>query len=63
MTMDELIRALRLCVNEGELKDPCKHCPADKEEAPTCMYTVMLEAADRLEGLDERVAIMEEGGK
>ena len=66
MTTDELIRALRLCSNHcnyhcgiGEKEyDPCPDCPANNMDAPLCLEAVRCEAADRLEELDERVAIM-----
>ena len=50
MTTNELIRALR------ELPSRSICIPNDAE-------TIMTEAADRLEELDERIAIMEEGCK
>lgn len=50
MTTDELIRALREYANAGEM--------------PLALVrNAMTAAADRLEELDERVAIMEEGNK
>lgn len=50
MTTDELIRALREYANADEM--PLR-----------LVRNAMAEAADRLEHLDERVAIMMEGNK
>lgn len=71
MMTNELIRALRLCSNhcnchcgiEEKEYDPCPDCPANHMGAPLCLESVMCAAADRLEELDERVAIMMEGNK
>lgn len=71
MMTNELIRALRLCSNhcnchcgiEEKEYDPCPDCPANHMDAPLCLESVMHEAADRLEELDERVSIMMEGNK
>ena len=71
MTTNELIRALRLCSNhcnchcgiEEKEYDPCPDCPANHMDAPLCLESVMRDAADRLEDLDERVSIMMEGNK
>lgn len=71
MTINELIRALRLCSNhcnchcgiEEKEYDPCPDCPANHMDAPLCLESVMCDAADRLEDLDERVSIMMEGNK
>lgn len=57
MTTDELIKALRCC-QSNEIEDPCAECPADYIDAPNCMETVMREAADRLEEMEERIAVM-----
>lgn len=54
MTTDELIRALR----ETDLSE-C--CPCWYEEACKNADCYIIQAADRLEELDERVSIMSEG--
>lgn len=63
MTTNELIMALRLCSNhcnchcgiEEKEYDPCPDCPANHMDAPLCLESVMCDAADRLECLDEIV--------
>ena len=55
MTTTELIKALRDCN-----KNICSGCVYTDGDYPDCFLTLMQEAADRLEELDERVAIMTE---
>lgn len=54
MTTDELIRALR----ETDFSDGC---PCEHLEMCNTADCIIIQAADRLEELDERVAIMMEG--
>lgn len=73
MTTDELIRALRKCASPANRsldapQDECKGCPFEKPESwmthmSECIDALQNAAADRLEELDERVAIMMEGNK
>ena len=59
METDELIFALRHCAANHD----CGKCPFETKDGllGDCLNYIMIAAADRLEELDERVAIMEEG--
>ena len=56
MTTDELIRALRET-------DWANGCPCEHEKMCKNADCIIIQAADRLEELEERIAIMEEGTK
>lgn len=65
METNELIATLRYCASNGCIRhgknEPCKFGAVNDNS--DCVNALLTEAADRLEELDERVAIMEEGNK